>query len=447
MRATNPAAGWRIGVAAALLGVPTLPAEAAGVVQELFPGLRSELFVNVTVIDGRGGPPRPSSAVLVTGGRIRGVGTQGSMVVPEGSMVVDLSGSYLLPGFIDVQVSPRTTEDLHALVSFGITGVRDGAVPLDLFQARGRGGFGEDPAPSVHIGGPVLDAGDEVSGVRLQSEAAAIQEVERQARDGADFISVSPNVPAAWLVGITRAARRVDLPVWADRRGDGWLLALRAGAAVASPLVSGDPELLPENQRVGFEALAARGDARTDAAWLERLESHGPEVDRAVTAILSNDATLAPLLASAAAPLDCTPDTAACASVSEAERARLRAAWPRAQALVRTLHGHGVRMLVGSDAPRTTDWGSGFHREMQLLVEAGIPELEVIGMATRNAAIALGQLHQRGTIELGKRADFLVLEANPLADIRNASRISLVVIGGRAWSLGSDGRWERVRFN
>ena len=84
---------------------------------------------------------------------------------------------------------------------------------------------------------------------------------------------------------------------------------------------------------------------------------------------------------------------------------------------------------------------------MQLLVEAGIPPLEVLGMATRNGAIELGQLHERGTIEIGKRADFLVLEANPVADIRNARRISLVVIDGRAWAVGPDGAWRRVRFN
>ena len=154
-----------------------------------------------------------------------------------------------------------------------------------------------------------------------------------------------------------------------------------------------------------------------------------------------------PLLASASAPLDCPAESAACTPPSDDERTALQAVWPKAEALVQTFHGHGVRLLVGSDAPRTTAWGEGFHREMQLLVEAGIPPLEVLGMATRNGAIALGQLHERGTIEIGKRADFLVLEANPVADIRNARRISLVVMDGRAWTLGPDDAWRRVRFN
>jgi len=235
--------------------------------------------------------------------------------------------------------------------------------------------------------------------------------------------------------------------LWADRRDGGWLLALRAGSDVAGPLVSGDAELLPEGERGPFEALAEEGRVPAQIAWLERLEPQGPDVDRAVNALLSNDSALLPMLASASASLDCPAAAATCAPMSNDERRALEAVWPKAQALVRTFHGQGVRLLVGSDAPRTTAWGEGFHSEMQLLVEAGIPPLEVLGMATRNGAIELGQLHERGTIEIGKRADFLVLEANPAADIRNARRISFVVIDGDAWTFDREGNWRRVRFN
>lgn len=438
---------WPLLAVSAILAVAVLPDGLVGGGQDTFITPQSELFTNVTVIDGRGGPPRPSSSVLVWGGRIRDIGTQGSVAAPEGTVVVDLSGSYLIPGFIDAHASPQTTEELRALLAAGITGVRDGATSLAAFEERGRGGFGEDPVPTLYVGGPVLEAGDAARGAVLESEAAAVAEVARQAADGAGFVSVASGVPPSWLVGVARAARRAEVPLWADRRQGGWLLALRAGSAVASPLVSGDAELLPESERGSFEALADAGQIPIQIAWLERLEPHGPDVDRAVTALLSNDSALLPLLASASAPLDCPADVATCTPLSDEERTALQAVWPRAEALVRTFHGHGVRLLVGSDAPRTTPWGEGFHREMQLLVEAGISHLEVLGMATRNGAVALGQLHERGTIEIGKRADFLVLEANPLADIRNARRISLVVIDGDAWTSDREGGWRRVRFN
>jgi len=435
-----------IAVSAILAGA-VHPGGLAGAGQDTFIAPQSELFTNVTVIDGRGGPPRPSSAVLVWGGRIQDIGAQGSVAAPEGAVVVDLSGSYLVPGFIDAHASPRTTEELRALLAAGITGVRDGATSLAAFEERGRGGFGDDPVPAVYVGGPVLDAGSARRGAALESEAAAVAEVAQQAADGAGFVSVASGVPPSWLVGIARAARRAAVPLWADRRSGGWLLALRAGSAVAGPLVSGDAELLPESERGSFGALAEAGRVPVQVAWLERLEPHGPDVDRAVTALLSNDSALLPMLASASASLDCPAAASTCAPLSNDERRALEAVWPRAEALVRTFHGHGVRLLVGSDAPRTTPWGEGFHAEMQLLVDAGIPPLEVLGMATRNGAIALGQLHERGTIEIGKRADFIVLEANPAADIRNARRISLVVIDGDAWTFDRDGSWRRVRFN
>ncbi|MXW66211.1 MAG: amidohydrolase family protein [Gemmatimonadales bacterium] len=444
--AGNPGSRPLVAVSAILAGA-VVPGGLAGAGQDTFIAPQSELFTNVTVIDGRGGPPRPSSSVLVWGGRIQDIGARGSVAAPQGTVVVDLSGSYLIPGFIDAHASPQTTEELRALLAAGITGVRDGATSLAAFEERGRGGFGDDPVPAVYVGGPVLDAGSASSGAALESEAAAVAEVARQAADGAGFVSVASGVPPSWLVGIARAARRAEVPLWADRRDGGWLLALRAGSDVAGPLVSGDVELLPESERGPFEALAEAGQVPAQIAWLERLEPQGPDVDRAVNALLSNDSALLPMLASASASLDCPAAAATCAPLSNDERRALEAVWPKAQALVRTFHGHGVRLLVGSDAPRTTAWGEGFHGEMQLLVEAGIPPLEVLGMATRNGAIELGQLHERGTIEIGKRADFLVLEANPAADIRNARRISFVVIDGDAWTFDREGNWRRVRFN
>ncbi len=306
-----------------------LPGGLAGAGQDTFIALQSELFTNVTVIDGRGGPPRPSSAVLVRGGRIQDVGAQGSVAAPEGTVVVDLSGSYLIPGFIDAHASPRTTDELRALLAAGITGVRDGAVSLAAFAERGRGGFGEDPVPAVYIGGPVLDAGDAPRGAALASEAAAVAEVARQAADGAGFVSVASRVPPPWLVGIARAARRAGVPLWADRREGGWLLALRAGSAVASPLVSGDSELLPESARGPFEAFADAGRVPARIAWLERLEPYGPDVDRAVTALLSNDSALMPLLASASALLDCRPSPPPARRCPTTNGPRFRRSGPR----------------------------------------------------------------------------------------------------------------------
>ncbi len=406
-----------------------------------------ELYVNLTLIDGRDGPPRPSSAIYVVNGRIRAVGLRGSMGLPEGTRVVDLGGAFVTPGFIDAHASPESQEDLTRLFAAGITGVRDGSVSPETFRERGRGSFGRDPRPKLYIGGPLLGTGAASggAGVVLQSEEHATAAVQSQIEDGAPFVSVASGVPARWLVPMARASRRAGAPMWADRMGEGWVLALRAGVEVAGPLVSGDPELLASEDREGWPPPGT-SPSGLGAAWLEHLDPSGTEVTRAVNAALSSDAAIMPLLVRAASLLSCESEgTIECTSGSANARARIHAAWPKAEALVRTLHENGVRLIVGSDAPRSGLWGLGFHREMQLLVDAGIPPLDVLSMATRNSAIALGQLHERGTLEAGKRADFLVLEHDPVADIGNAAMVGMVVLEGRAWSRDERGEWVRLR--
>jgi imidazolonepropionase-like amidohydrolase len=99
--------------------------------------------------------------------------------------------------------------------------------------------------------------------------------------------------------------------------------------------------------------------------------------------------------------------------------------------LVRTLHARGVLLTAGTDYenPWMTP-GVAFHRELQLLAAAGIPPLQVLRIATRNGAAALGVLGETGTVEAGKRADLVVLTADPLADLANTRQIERVYLRG-----------------
>ena len=91
----------------------------------------------------------------------------------------------------------------------------------------------------------------------------------------------------------------------------------------------------------------------------------------------------------------------------------------------------GVPIGVGSDGGSSIDFpGSMTHRELELLVEAGLSPVEVITAATRNGALALRKLDELGTIEAGKRADLLLLNANPLEDVRNFRKIDQVMLDG-----------------
>ena len=105
----------------------------------------------------------------------------------------------------------------------------------------------------------------------------------------------------------------------------------------------------------------------------------------------------------------------------------------RHQALVREMHIAGVQFLAGTDVSATNPVraGTGLHQELALLVEAGFTPLEALQTATRNPAQYFGRLEQMGTIEAGKIADLVLLDEDPLKDIRNLGRIRGVMLHGK----------------
>jgi imidazolonepropionase-like amidohydrolase len=114
----------------------------------------------------------------------------------------------------------------------------------------------------------------------------------------------------------------------------------------------------------------------------------------------------------------------------------MKALLDRYKKLVGDMHRAGVEFLAGTDA---NGWnpvlpGFGLHEELALLVESGLTPLDALQTATRNPARYFGALNQAGTIEPGKVADLVLLNADPLADIRNTQKIEAVVMRGRYYS-------------
>jgi imidazolonepropionase-like amidohydrolase len=197
---------------------------------------------------------------------------------------------------------------------------------------------------------------------------------------------------------------------------------------------------------------------RARISWLEWLDLDGPAVDSMLTALHARRISVDPTLVAYHTKFwwrdsiyQRDPEAGLSPEVLENWRVlgmptadwradefdRAQAAWPKMLALVARMHRAGVRLTTGSDL--ASPWvipGVGLHQELALLVSAGIPPAEVLRMATRNGAEALGLLAQTGTVEQGKRADLLVLDADPLRDIRNTRRIRQVIVGGRVLQPG-----------
>jgi imidazolonepropionase-like amidohydrolase len=109
----------------------------------------------------------------------------------------------------------------------------------------------------------------------------------------------------------------------------------------------------------------------------------------------------------------------------------MRGVWVQQLAAIRAAHRRGVKLLAGTDSTHECHfYGSSLHWELEHFVQAGIPPLEVLRIATQQAAEAVGAQDDLGTLEPGKLADIVLLDKNPLEDIRNTQTIWRVIKGG-----------------
>lgn len=432
----------------------------------------------VTVIDGTGAEPLRNATVIITGDRIATVGPRASVRVPAGARVLDLPGRTLVPGFVDmhahVALGPvygplkpgdpalRTESDslgsilmLRRLLEWGVTTVRNPAGPTrEAVALRDAVRAGRLPGPRIFTAGSVLDGIEAPGGLveTVKSDSALRAAIRGQAAAGVDYIKLYAGLPPALIrAGVDEAHKQgkkaighLALTTWTD--------AARAGIDGIVHIVAGSPLLLPPARRAAY--LKGFTGTQFMYRWFEQLDLQAAEIDTAITELVRHKVVLDPTLVTfeamfrgndpaiiASSDLATTPaallrnwreDFQLSAGWSEKDFAEATAAWPTVLKFTRLLYDRGVFLTVGSDTPNP--WaapGASFHRELELYVNAGIPALQVLRMATESGAKALGIESQVGTIQAGQLADLVLLEADPLADIRNTRRIGWVMQSGK----------------
>ena len=211
---------------------------------------------------------------------------------------------------------------------------------------------------------------------------------------------------------------------------------------------SWEPGLLTEDVRSGYQQ-----DMFGRVYWLENLDLEGEEVLRMLDALVRHDVVVDPTLIAYHTKffgndprwLENPDHELVPAHLVAGWRAgnftrdwtpqqyvAAQDAWPEMLALTRKMFEHGVRLVIGTDSP--TAWivpGASFHDEMTLLRDAGIPEPDVLRMATSGGAHALGLDQEIGFLQPGYRADLVVLNSDPLERIENTRSILMVVQAGR----------------
>ena len=411
-------------------------------------------FTGVTVIDGTDSIPRHDQTVVVQGDRIASVSARGATRVPRGARVIDGRGKFLVPGFWDMHVHTAITggrEMLALYIANGVTGVRDMAGEwATLTGWRKEIAAGALVGPRMVLSGPYLEGGDvPIPHLLARNAEEARIGVDSLVVLGVDFIKIHSQLNAEAYYAIARRARErgitfaghVPRVVGASAASDSGqksiehLLGIPADCTVADSIA-----LLP---RFTVQSALGRCTSEPLAPLYAKLARNGTWVTPTFTAqyevamwpkrALPGD-SVAPYLPEAVrkyvAQIFPMPD-----SIPPNADSVGRAMLEKRMRQVATMHRAGVRILTGTDAPlRNSPPGFGLHEEFVLLVRGGMTPFEVLRAATLEPAHYLGILDSAGSVAPGKLADLVLLDANPLTDIRNTSRISAVMANGRLFS-------------
>ena len=421
------------------------------------------IITNATVIDTVTGKTQPNTTVVIEKNRITRVITSTKANLKSGK-VIDAHGQYLIPGlwdmhthvYFDGTANDGTDLILPLFLANGVTGIRDMGSALDpVLKARDDIAAHRLLGPRMVVSGPMLD------GPKSQYKAAiAITTPEdgRKAVDmlhtrGVDFIKVQSGIPRDAYFAIADESKKNNI-IFEGHVPD----SIRASEAVAA------------GQHT-FEHLIGIFEASSpdETKYLTGkktvgmfLDTYNPDLEAKIIALIAkNQVWQCPTLFWERGQwlvdaIDYTKDP----DLAYAGNTWVTKQWPRAQKgilksldtdplpvrekfvtheldIVRKLHAAGVPFLAGTDTPAGVDVipGISLHLELQRFVAAGFTPLEALQTATLNPAKFYNKLNDYGTVQPGRIADLVLLEANPLDDIANTRKITAVITDGRYLSL------------
>jgi len=423
----------------------------------------SLVFTHVSVIDTAGGVVHPDMTVIVTGERIEQIGTKHHVKVPKDGKVIDATGEFMIPGLWDMHVHTffddrgKAGKDvtLPLFVANGITGVRDMGSDLDpVLEARQEIAAKHLLGPRMVVSGPMLDGPKSTykSAIAIATPEDGRRAVDMLKARGVDFIKIQSNVPRdayfaivdeckkqnmifvghvpdairgseasnagqkslEHLIGIFEASSTVEDDLLTGPKGPGKFLDTYDAskeAAIIQLMAKNNtwqcPTLYWERGQWLVDAIDPNKDPNVKYAPLSWREKAWPKATKSIMKELDTD------------PLP------------------VREKFVNHELdIVKKLQKAGVPFLAGTDCPAGVDVIPGFslHLELERFIAAGFTPLEALQTATIRPAQFLDKTADYGTVETGKIADLVLLDANPLEKISNTQKIAGVVLVGRYFS-------------
>ena len=401
----------------------------------------SLVITSVTIINVATGAHQTDVSVLIQGDRITSISPK--LKIPPGTTRVNGKGKFLIPGLWDMHSHHQGTgaEAVDLFVAKGVVGTRDmGADANFIFPLRERIRSGALLGPEIVLSGPMLDDAPAGFPYRRPTKSApdariAVRELKQL---GVDFIKVHDHTPRDVFFAITEEAPKVGLTfaghvpsaVTVEEAADAGMRSIEhlANYRVFGDCGTGETVEAYDLSSCAklFDKLAAKGVWQTPTVgFFQTLPDvfSGAPLDHAEYA---SDSLL-----------KLTRDNVELSRLDAKTLDRFRQAnliTPRA---IRDLHSRGNRFLAGCDGLVP---GFCLHDELEWLTKAGFSPLEALQTATINPAIFLGREASQGTVEVGKRGDVLLLDADPTTKIRNTTRIAAVIVRGKLLNRSMLGR-------
>jgi imidazolonepropionase-like amidohydrolase len=388
-------------------------------------------MVGATIVDGTGGPAISDGVIVVRDGRIAAVGPRASVAIPDGTPAVPVDGKTIVPGLWDMHTHVTQVEWAPVYLGAGVTTVRDMGNEFEFITSL-RDAIASTRAlgPRIVAAGLIDGGGPNAFGVYYAATPdEAKQAVAKYHDAGFQQIKIYSLVTPPIVEAITAEAHRLGLTVTGH---------IPNGMTIEQAAAAGMDHIA----HLGIRGEAGSDDVKRTIAF---LRDHKTVIDptQSWNELLGHAAgtpiaAFQPGVLKIPAPLNRVFANAGAAGIDAATaRTRLE----RGLRIVKALHDAGVPVVVGTDEGIP---GHSVHREIELYVEAGLTPMEALQAATIVSARAMKMDGELGTIERGKRADLVVLNANPLDSISNIRSVRWTISDGRVYDAPT--LWRSVRF-
>lgn len=432
-------------------------------------------FVGVNVVPMDRERILENQTVLVKNGIITSIGDAGKVKPPKDAVIVDGKGKYLIPGLVDMHThllsdgdeysESIAPDELRVMVANGVTTVRFMIGTPDLLKYRGQSANGEIIAPTIWVASPHLTGREQGNDFVVKTPDEAREAVRKSKAAGYDFIKVTTFLPSLVYESAIDEANKIGIRVvgHADREYvtaprawkakqqiehlDGYLEQILKDDAPMKGSVSDIYMNDPKN----WESIDYIDESKIPIVAKKSVEAN-PFTDP-TQSYFKNSVGMPRSVESIRSQPDFRfyPKKIQDQWINWYKRSRLmtqvsaerRAKWVDARnKLIKAIYDAGGKLMAGSDTPDLL-WLYGFtlHRELKALRDAGIGNYAALAAGTRNAHEYLGTLDKAGTVEKGKRADLVLLNANPLADIIATDNRAGVMLKGKYYTQTELNGW------